>query len=187
MLIDLSVNVSKSILEKAKGYGKMFSYGHLGTHFDVMDKDFPLSYTRRKVVVFDISENCDEEINLSDDELKLVKQEMFVAFYSGYIDRVEYGTGLYFKEHPQLSNNLIDQLLNKEISIIGVDFSGIRRGKEHTPIDQYCADKGVFVVENLCNLDQVLNGEKSKEAIINTYPIRFEGQTGLPCRVIAEI
>ena len=26
---------------------------------------------------------------------------------------------------------------------IGVDFAGVRRGKEHTPMDQYCADRGV--------------------------------------------
>ena len=44
----------------------------------------------------------------------------------------------------------------EKISMIGVDFAGIRRGKEHTPKDQYCADRGVFVVENLCGLSRLL-------------------------------
>ena len=29
--------------------------GHMGTHFDVMDKVFPLDYTCRRGVVFDVS------------------------------------------------------------------------------------------------------------------------------------
>ena len=31
-------------------------FGHIGTHFDVMNKTFPLNYTRRKGIVFDISD-----------------------------------------------------------------------------------------------------------------------------------
>lgn len=187
MLIDLSVKVSKFARKEATDNEKMVSFGHLGTHFDVMNKEFPIAYTKRKGVVFDVSGNINEDIDLSDDDLLKIHQDMFVAFYSGYIDQVEYGTKPYFKEHPQLSNSLIDRLLDKGVSIIGVDFAGIRRGREHTPKDQYCADKGVFIVENLCSLAQVLKGEKFRNFIANTYPINFEGMTGLPCRVIAKV
>ena len=187
MLIDLSVKVSKTARKEATDYEKMVSFGHLGTHFDVMNKEFPLSYTRRKGIVFDVSKSTNEDIQLRGDEISRVSKDMFVAFYSGFIEKVEYGTKPYFKEHPQLSNELIDQLLLKEISIIGIDFAGVRRGKEHTPKDQYCADRGVFIVENLCCLDQVLMGKKYNTFVANTYPINFEGMTGLPCRVVAEI
>lgn len=187
MLIDLSVKVSKFARKEAVDDGKMATLGHLGTHFDVMNKEFPLSYTRRKGVVFDVSKMIGEDISLNEDDLSMIKKDMFVAFYSGFIEKVEYGTRPYFKEHPQLSNELIDQILDKGISIIGVDFAGVRRGKEHTPKDQYCADKGVFIVENLCRLDQVLRGGKFKNFVANTYPINFEGLTGLPCRIVAEI
>lgn len=88
-------------------------------------------------------------------------------------------------EHPQLSNRLIDVLLDKDISIIGVDFAGIRRGKEHTPKDQYCANRGVFIVENLCNLHKMI--EHKENCFINTYPMSYADTTGLPCRVIAEL
>lgn len=77
--------------------------------------------------------------------------------------------------------------MDRHISIIGIDFAGVRRGKEHTSKDQYCADKGVFIIENLCHLGQLLVGdEKSAEFIANTYPMNFVEMTGLPCRVIAK-
>ncbi|MBR0272057.1 MAG: hypothetical protein IJQ68_08755 [Methanobrevibacter sp.] len=95
-----------------------------------------------------------------------------------------YDTINYFTKHPQLSNELIDKLIEKEISLIGVDFAGVRNGAEHTPKDQYCADNGVFIVENLCNLKKLLKYDKF---VVNTYPMNFSDVTGLPCRVIAEM
>lgn len=79
---------------------------------------------------------------------------------------------------------MIDALLDKGVSIIGVDCAGVRRGKEHTPKDQYCADQGVFIIENLCNLQKVI--ESGGTCLINTYPMNYADMTGLPCRVVAE-
>ncbi len=84
---------------------------------------------------------------------------------------------------PELSHELIDALVEKGVSVIGVDFAGIRRGKEHVPKDKYCADRGVFVIENLINLSPLL---KLDGFTVHTYPINIVGVTGLPCRVIAE-
>jgi kynurenine formamidase len=187
MLVDLSTKVSKKIAENMAHEKRLFPFGHLGTHFDVMDKEFPLAFTKRKGIVFDVSDFKNKDIELDTLDLKLIESSMFVAFYTGFARKVEYGTKQYFKEHPQLSFDLIDNLLAKTISIIGVDFAGVRRGVEHTPTDQRCADKGVFIVENICNLENVLNGKKSNYFIANTYPINFEGMSGLPCRVIAEV
>ena len=55
MLIDLSVKISKFARSEATDNEKMVSFGHLGTHFDVMNKEFPLSFTKRMGVVFDVS------------------------------------------------------------------------------------------------------------------------------------
>ena len=187
MLIDLSIKVTKFARKEASDNEKMVPFGHLGTHFDVMNKEFPLSYVRKKGIVFNVSRIRDREIEIEDIDISIVKKGMFIAFYTGFIDKVKYGTKEYFDEHPQISNKLIDKLLQLEISIIGIDFAGIRRGKEHTPKDQYCADRGVFIVENLCNLEKILRKEKHNYFIANTYPINFVGMTGLPCRVIGEI
>ena len=187
MLIDLSVKVTALTRKEAGNNEKMVAFGHLGTHFDVMNKEFPLSYVKREGVAFDVSGIPERDIDVEDVDLSQVKKDMFIAFYTGFIARVEYGTKKYFKEHPQLSHQLIDILLEHGISIIGVDFAGLRRGKEHTPKDQYCADKGVFIVENLCNLEKVLLNKHHNSFIVNTYPIHFDGMTGLPCRVVAEL
>lgn len=169
----------------AQGNEKKAMVGHLGTHFDVMNKEFPLEYTERKGIVFNVSEVKGRDIEISDINLDKVSPDMFVAFYTGFIEEEGYGTRKYFTAHPQLSNALLEKLLQKKISIIGVDFAGVRRGKEHTPMDQHCADQGVFIIENLCNLGVLL--ENGGTFMANTYPMNYAEMTGLPCRVIADI
>lgn len=185
MLLDITLQVTPQMRRDAPEKDDRALVGHLGTHFDVMDKEFPLSYTRREGIVFDVSAIRGRDIEEKDISLDLVQEGQFVAFYTGYIDQEPYGTKTYFSEHPQLSHQLVDTLLDKGISIIGIDCSGIRRGKEHTPKDQLCADRGVFVVENLCNLQAVVAA--GGRFIAHTYPVNYSGMTGLPCRVIAEI
>jgi kynurenine formamidase len=182
MIVDITLQLTPELMSTAWENTAKHPIGHIVTHFDVMNKEFPLEYTRRKAVVFDVSAVKDRDIDIADIELSKVEKDMFVAFYTGFIEKTGYGGKVYFKEHPQLSNELIDALLAKEISLIGVDFAGVRRGKEHTPMDQYCADHGVFIIENLCNLKNAIG-----ECIINTYPVNYAGMTGLPCRVVAEV
>ena len=169
----------------AQGNEKKALVGHLGTHFDVMNKEFPLEYTKRNGIVFDVSKVKNREIDIADIDMDKVKKNMFVSFYTGFIEEEGYGTTKYFTEHPELSNKLLEALLQKNISMIGVDFAGVRRGKEHTPMDQYCADHGVFIIENLCNLYSVL--KIGNTFIANTYPMNYAEMTGLPCRVVADI
>lgn len=185
MLIDITLQVTSEMRHAAPEKDGRAPLGHLGTHFDVMDKEFPLAYTRREGIVFDVSAIRGRDVEISDINIERVKSEQFVAFYTAYIEEEPYGTKAYFSEHPQLSDALVDALLTKGISIIGIDCSGIRRGKEHTPKDQFCADRGVFIVENLCGLQALVSCGGS--FIAHTYPIRYSGMTGLPCRVIAEI
>lgn len=184
-MIDITLSVTPKMLDTASENTARSLIGHMGTHFDVMDKEFPLEYTLRSGLVFDVAHIRGRDIEIDDVDLEQVQPDMFVAFYTGYVDEIEYGTKTYFKEHPQLSLSLIEALLRKGISIIGVDCAGIRRGKEHTPADQRCADHGVFVVENLANLQAVVAAGGRFSA--RTYPVRFSGMTGLPCRVVAEI
>lgn len=185
MMIDITLNITPKMQSTASENTAKSLIGHMGTHFDVMDNEFPLEYTLRDGVVFDVSHIRDRDIEAEDIDLQQVQPGMFVAFYTGFVEEVEYGTQAYFKTHPQLSFALIDALLEKRISIIGVDCAGIRRGKEHVPADQRCADYGVFVVENLADLKSVLAAGGKFAA--RTYPVRYCGVTGLPCRVVAEV
>lgn len=185
MLIDLTIKITPGMVAEAQGNEKKVFMGHLGTHFDVMDKVFPLEFTERKAWVFDVSHVGDRDIDLDDIDMARVMPGMFVAFHSGFVEREGYGSRRYFAHHPQLSHDLIDGLVDRKVAIIGVDFAGVRRGKEHTPKDQYCADHGIFIVENLCNLRSVL--EAGPEFTACTYPMNYADTTGLPCRVIAKI
>lgn len=185
MKIDLTIRITPELAERAQSNLKKASYGHLGTHFDVMNKMFPLEYTERVGVVFDISKIEGRDVEISDIDLDAVKEDMMVLFYSGYVESEGYGTKKYFTEHAALSHELIDALLEKHISMIGVDFSGVRNGAEHNVMDQYCADRGVFIVENLCNMKAL--AEHKGTCAMHVYPLNQAGLTGLPCRVVADI
>lgn len=182
MLIDITLEITPKMTKDAQGNERKALTGHLGTHFDVMDKEFPLEYTKRQALCFDAAGI--DEIEAEDIELSLVENDMFVLFRTGYIEQEGYGTETYFREHPQLSQALIEELLERGVSMIGIDAAGVRRGKEHTPTDQRCADRGAFVIENLAQLSRLPCGQRFT---VHTYPMRYAGMTGLPCRVVAEI
>ena len=185
MLIDITLKITPRMVRDAQADPDPRLVGHLGTHFDVMEQEFPLEYTEREGIVFDVSGVTDREIALSDIEIDRVGKGMFVAFYTGFVERVGYGGEGYFKLHPQLAYELIDALVDRGVSIIALDFAGVRRGKEHTPMDRYCAERGTFVVENLCGLKTVLDA--GGRFIAHTYPMNCIGISGLPCRVLAKI
>lgn len=185
MFIDLTLKITPQMARDAQDREKKALSGHLGTHFDVMNKEFPLEYVRREAVVFDVRAAAGREIGISDIDTEKIKKDMFVAFYTGFIEKEPYGGKAYFKEHPQLSTELIGALVKAGISIIGIDFAGVRRGKEHTPADRFCADHGVFVVENLCHLHEIT--AQGEFFTAHTYPMNYTGMTGLPCRVVAEV
>ena len=180
MLLDVTLQITPKMSADAQGNEKIAQVGHLGTHFDVMDKEFPLDYTERPGIVFDVR-GCGETIGPDQIDLDKARAGEFVAFCSGYSERVPYGSREYFSSHPQLTAALIDRLLEKRVAMIGVDFAGLRRGKEHTPTDQRCADHGIFVIENLCGLAPAIG---KTGCIFSTYPLNWTGLTGLPCRVV---
>ena len=184
-LIDLTLRVDLRTAGLALANLDKARSGHLGIHFDVMDKEFPPEYMEREAVVFDVSAiGTSREIGTDDIDLAAVPEQGFVAFYTGYIEQVAYGTTEYFKSHPCLSIKLIEALMDKHVAIIAVDFAGVRNGKEHTPTDQLCADRGTFIVENVCNLAAVLSGKKMARFVAGTYPVNYVGTSGLPCRVV---
>jgi len=187
MLIDLTIEITPELREQALKNEEKAVGGHIGTHFDVMDKEFPLQFIKRKGIVFNVSNSKESEIKVEDIDIDKIKENMFVGFYTGFLKEVDYGTEKYFNKHPQLSKVLIDKLLAKKISIIGIDFAGIRRRNEHSEMDQYCADQGVYIVENLCSFNKILGHNQYARFKAYTFPIKYSGMSGLPCRVVAEV
>ncbi len=180
MFYDVTLPLTK---EQFVPEGKPFN-GHIGTHFDGMDVEFPLEYTVREGIVFDISKfDPDHEIAVSEIDMDKVKPGMFVAFYSGFIEKEAYGTDTYRKLHPQLSDGLIRALVEKGIAFIGIDFAGVRRGAEHHPADVYCAEHNTFVIENLRGLAPLAG---KQPLTIYTLPLSVTGLPAIPCRVVIE-
>ena len=104
MKIDVTLEITPKMVQDAQGHDKKSLSGHLGTHFDVMNKEFPLEYTQRRGIVFDVSGIKDRDIGVFDVDLEKVPADSFVMFYSGFIEEEGYGSARYFKEHPQLSD-----------------------------------------------------------------------------------
>jgi kynurenine formamidase len=140
-----------------------------------------VNYLERNGYIFDVSGL--EEIRVNDIDTDRIKSDMFIGFHTGFIEEIGYGNARYFHEHPVLTRELIELLVARRVSIIGIDFAGVRRHEEHTPTDQYCADNGVFIVENLCNMKEVTG----KELVVYTFPLNYGNSSGLPCRVVAKI
>lgn len=186
-VIDITLRVTPKDVGDAKDNLKKAWSGHLGTHFDVMNKVFPLEYMELPAVVFDVAHCGLDAVQVTDIDMREVPEYGAVAFCSNFMDTVRYGTKEYFASHPCLSRELIDALLDRHVRIIVADFSGLRNGAEHTPTDQHCADRGAFIVENACNLSSVLAGKPSAMFTLGTYPVNFAEMTGLPCRVVARV
>ena len=113
MKIDITLKITPKMVKDAQGNEKKTLVGHLGTHFDVMNKEFPLDYTERKGIVFDVSNIKGRDIEMTDINMDDITSNMFVCFYTGFIEEESYGTKAYFTEHPQLSNELLEGLLQK--------------------------------------------------------------------------
>lgn len=192
MKIDLSVSITQEILSTILSLtenGQLPSvdkFGHIGTHFDVMDKEFQLENTERTGKIFDVSHIQGRAVEVSDIDTSKIAENDFIIFYTGCLKKSKYGTLAYFTNHPELSNTLITYLVNKKVSLLGIDAPGIRKAAEHPEADMYCANNGIFVIENLNNLDVLLAEVNTRDFVVHTYPVNYAELTGLPCRVVAE-
>lgn len=180
MYIDLTLQISKEIIKTNNLENKQL-LNHFATHFDIMDKIFPLEYIKRDGIIF--NKIGQKLIDLTSDELNKIKENSFVLFNTGFINKVGYFSKEYSDNQPEISTNLIFKLIEKKVSIIGLDFKGVKKGSDHRKYDQLCADNNLFIVENLTNLDKV---SELKDFIVYTFPLNYTFLTGVPCRVVVE-
>lgn len=173
-MINLSIILTDEMIKEATNNEVRASFGHLGTHVDLKGKDF--NNQEVKGIVF----KCDDNVEINNIDLSLVKENYLVMFNTNHSNKYPYGSSDYYKDYSILSNELIDKLIEKKVSFIGIDGPGIKKGKEHPLIDSYLADRNIFVIENLINLD-LLKANK-------TYTIKLVGKTsiddGLPLEVM---
>lgn len=185
MIIDITTKNKKDIIKPwlMKQENKHIAKGHIGTHLDTyLKSEINIENFKRRGVLINASNFANvREIEKEDVENIEIKEKDFVIFRTDCIKK-GYGTKNYFENHPQLSNELIKYLCKKKISFIGIDAPGIRRDLEHTIADKFCEQNGIYVIENLDNLDKI----NFQNFNIYTMWIDDEEATGLNCRVICE-
>lgn len=108
MLIDLRILISSPSGKTAAGNEKLAPFGHPGTHFDVMNKEFPQEFIRVAGLAFNVMGIAGRDIDIQYIDPELVEPGMFVALNTNFIVEKNYGSKEYFSEQPQLSNQLID-------------------------------------------------------------------------------
>lgn len=157
--------------------------GHVGTHIDVYDNvKIPLEYMQTRGVLFDVSHITNREIRIDDIDIDYIKPGDFVLLRTGSIERYPYGSGQYFSNSSTVSWELIEALIEEQVSFIGIDAPDLRKSKEHVEADKLCQKEGIFVVENLINLDQIKPNEVCK---VLTMWHEDPEATGIKCRVVA--
>ena len=187
MLIDLSLPISVDKISGGEDYvRKIVDAGHAGTHFDVMDKVFPLDSFRTTGKVVDISHIRDREVEIDDIAGVAIEPGDTLIFYTGWVDELGYDThNDYVYKSAELSDALVAHIVERGVKLIGVDAAGAQKPKKHQKVDQYCADRGVFIIENLDNVKRLL--ELDRPFTVYTAPVHRTDLTGLPCRVFAEV
>lgn len=154
--------------------------------FDIMDKIFSLDSFRTKGKLIDVSHLRDREVKVTDLASVPIEEDDFVIFHTGYIEELGYFSRNYPLRSAELSDETVDYLIGRKVRMIGVDAAGAQKPKKHHKVDTRCAEHGVFIVENLTNLQKLL-ALSPREFTVFTAPLNRPDLTGQPCRVLAEI
>ena len=119
------------------------------------------------------------EINLKSEYKDIIEKNDIILIYTGF--EKEYGSEEYYKNHPVISEELADFLIEKEIKLLGFDMPS----PDHSPFkihDKLFAND-IFILENLCNLEKLL-GLSSFKLLV--FPLKIRAEAA-PVRVAAEI
>ncbi len=90
-----------------------------------------------------------------------------------------WGSPDYFTDHPVMTGDAAEFLVDRGITLIGVDFPSIDRPP--FPAHEMLLGNDVLILENLTNLDAVTGPVFQLSAI----PLRIIGRDGSPVRAIA--
>jgi kynurenine formamidase len=190
MYFDLTLSLDNLVINKEVLNVRsevILKSGHFGTHIDIHLKTvIPLDYMENRGLLFDVSHIKDRDIDINDIDLDSIKAKDCILFKTDRIKTYPYGSKDYFHEHPQLSDPLIEALIAKKIHIIAIDAAGIRRGKEHALADKRCEAEGIYIVENITNLDN-LTSKINDPFLIHLMWLNLPNKTGLPCRIVAKL
>jgi kynurenine formamidase len=165
---------------------KIESCMHVGTHIDaplhMVDgslkiSDIPVAHCTGRGVLLDvrgkdiIDEDCIEGIDIQKDDIVLA--------WTGWDKK--YRTDDYFKSWPVMTQAFAQELVHKNIAMIGMDTAGPDMDSTF-PAHKIFLPNNVLIIENMTGLEQL----QSQNFIIHAYPVKYEADAA-PVRVVAEL
>ena len=155
---------------------------NMGTHIDVMSSEVILENERLigTGIKFDVSNIVDRPVELEDIDLSLVEKGKFIFFQTNwdkYFDEEEI-----YNNHPEISMEVMEYLVEKKVNMIGIDTLGLGLGKNHGTIDVFLGKHEAYAIENLANLDQI----PEKDFKVYCLPMKIEGLDAFPTRILVE-
>ncbi len=116
---------------------------HSATHIDLVNKDVQILVDRfiGPGKLLDMTGIEDRPIEPEDCLQSNIYKGDFVLFKTGW-DRY-LGTQKYF-QHPELSLETVEWLTNIQVNMMGIDASGLGRGKNHGLYDRLLTQKGIY-------------------------------------------
>ncbi len=182
---------------------------HPGTHVDAplhfvvngksVDQ-LPVDTFVGEGVAIDLSyKKAGEEITSEDlgDYESEIRVGDVVMLYTGWDKRIGFNPEYLF-EWPYLVEESAKYLVERRVKAVGTDTLSIGGWDQevfaHGPIarrgspaetHRILLGKGIILIEVLKNLDQVLDGKKSRRAFFIYAPMSIQGAEGGPCRALA--
>lgn len=160
---------------------------HVGTHMDapihMVDgglyiSDIPLDHFQGRGVLINAIGHMEICADMAD-EADLQEGDI-VLIHSGWDKK--YFTEDYFKQWPVFTEGFAKKLVEKKVSLIGMDMAGPEMD-ETFPIHKILLSNNVLIIENMTGLEQLI---AAKDFIVHAYPVKYKA-CGAPVRVVAEI
>lgn len=156
---------------------------HTATHVDLVFAENRIEPERMvgrgKLIV--VTQSPGSEIPLDDIEHQVeIESGDFVFFRTDWSKFVN--TEKYYN-HPELSPEVVQWLVSKQINAVGIDARGLGRARRHGEYDRLLIENNIFVIENLANLSAI----PKKEFKVYCFPLRIENVDAIPARVVVEI
>jgi kynurenine formamidase len=156
---------------------------HTATHVDLVLTNRYIDPERMigNGKLIDVSQLTGTQVRLADVERQVeIEGGDFVFFrtdWSQFADTEQY------YDHPELSLEVVEWLIDKGINAVGIDALGLAQGRDHGEYDRLLAREDILVIENLANLAAIPH----RRFKVYCFPLKVENTDAIPARVVVEI
>ncbi|HZD36575.1 MAG TPA: cyclase family protein [Nitrososphaeraceae archaeon] len=165
---------------------------HTGTHLDAPSHFVPQTTSIDMIgvdrlvspaLLVHVPKAANELITPSDlRDIENIDQGISIIFRTGWLHRM-IAKRDYMISNPGLSVATAKFLAEKKVNAVGIDGPSIDIGSDrHFSTHKTLLDKGILIVENLCNLES-LQHKDNFTLLIN--PLKLKGASGSPVRALA--